>query len=117
MSKPTISNVRRTTVRAFALGIVTGGFITAATVAAFPAKADSALAGIAIEEEPYICNSLALRPTVSNLVTVLSTVAAREHLTAYDSGTVIAMAVADGCDQFIPVLERFIAIYAPGAAA
>jgi len=38
-------------------------------------------------------------------------------LTAYDSGEVVTMAVVDGCDRFIPVLERFIAIYAPGAAA
>ena len=119
MSKPTISNVRRTTVRAFALGIVTGGFITAATVAAFPAKAtpDSVLADIAVQEEPFICNSMALKPSVSNLVAVLSTVQARENLTAYDTGTVITMAVLDGCEQFVPVLHRFIAIYVPGATA
>lgn len=119
MSKLTISNVRRTTVRAFSLGIITGGFIAAGTMAAFPAKAtpDSELVEIAIQQQPYICNALALKPSVSNLITVLATVQAREALTAYDSGEVVTMAVVDGCDRFIPVLERFIAIYAPGAAA
>jgi hypothetical protein len=119
MSKLTISNVRRTTVRAFALGVISGGFIAAGTVAAFPAKAtpDSQLIDIAIQEQPYICNALALKPSVSNLITVLATVQAREAITAYDSGEVVTIAVVDGCDRFIPVLERFVAIYAPGAAA
>lgn len=117
MSTPTISNVRRSTVRAFALGIICGGFITAATISAIPAKADSTLAGIAVSEEPYICGALQLKPTVSNLMTILSTVQAREHLSAYDSGSVVTMAVYDGCDQFMPVLSRFVAIYAPGQPA
>ncbi len=119
MSKPIISNVRKTTVRAFSLGIICGGFIAAGTIAAIPAKAtpDSVLAGIAVAEEPYICGALQLRPTVSNLMTVLATVSARQNTTAYDTGAVITMAVFDGCDQFVPVLERFVAIYAPGQPA
>jgi hypothetical protein len=113
MSKFTIANVRRTTVRAFALGIICGGFITAGTIAAIPAKAlpDSELADIAVTEQPYICNSLIMRGTVSNLITVLATVQARQSLSAYDTGSVITMAVFDGCDQFVPVLQRFVAIY------
>lgn len=119
MSKPIISNVRRTTVRAFSLGIICGGFLTAGTIAAIPAKAtpDSVLADMAVTEEPYICNTLALHGTVSTLMTVLATVSARQHTTAYDTGTVVTMAVFDGCDQFVPVLERFVAIYAPGQPA
>jgi hypothetical protein len=104
-------------VRAFSLGIICGGFIAAGTIAAIPAKAtpDSVLADIAVAEEPYICNALALRGTVSNLVTILATVQARQHLSAYDTGAVISLAVFDGCEQFMPVLERFVAIYAEGA--
>jgi hypothetical protein len=119
MSKHSISNIRRTTVRAFSLGIVCGGFLTAGTIAAFPAKAspDTSLADIAVQEEPYVCNTLALKPTVSNLVTVLSAVQAAEHLTASDTGKVVTYAILDGCDQFVPVLNRFIAIYASGPTA
>jgi hypothetical protein len=50
-------------------------------------------------------------------MTVLATVSARQHTTAYDTGTVVTMAVFDGCAQFVPVLERFVAIYAPGQPA
>jgi hypothetical protein len=118
MSKHSISNIRRTTVRAFSLGIVCGGFLTAGTIAAFPAKASpDTLADIAVQEEPYVCNALALKPTVSNLVTVLSAVQAAEHLTASDTGKVVTYAILDGCDQFVPVLNRFIAIYASGPTA
>ena len=119
MSKPIISNVRRSTVRAFSLGIICGAFLTAGTIAAIPAKAtpDSVLADMAVTEEPYICNTLALHGTVSTLMTVLATVSARQHTTAYDTGTVVTMAVFDGCAQFVPVLERFVAIYAPGQPA
>jgi len=118
MSKHSITNVRRTTIRAFSLGIVCGGFLTAGTIAAFPAKANpDTLADIAVQEEPYICNTLALKPTVSNLVTVLAAVQAAEHLSMSDTGEVVTYAILDGCDQFVPILNRFIAIYAPGPTA
>jgi len=119
MSVPTISNIRRTTVKAFSLGIIVGGFITAATIAAIPAKAtpDSTLTTVAIQEEPFICNTMALHPTVSGLMKVMSSVQAVENLSAYDTGTVVALAIYDGCDQFVPVLQRFVSIYAEGRPA
>ena len=43
MSKQMITNIRKTTVRAFALGVVAGGFLTAGIVAAAPADADGYL--------------------------------------------------------------------------
>ena len=43
MSTQMITNVRKTTVRAFALGVVAGGFLTAGIVAAAPADADGYL--------------------------------------------------------------------------
>ena len=117
MSLPTISSIRRTTVKAFSLGIVCGGFITAATIAAVPAKADTPLTDVAVQEESFVCNTLSLHPTVSTLVKVLSSVQAVENLSAYDTGTVVTLAVYDGCDQFVPLLKRFVSIYAPGQPA
>jgi len=114
-----MSSVRKTTVRAFSLGIITGGFIAAGTIAAFPAKAtpDSTLQQIAIQEEPYVCNTLELRPTVSTLLRVMEVVQSTESLGDQDTGTVVAMAIFDGCDQFVPVIKRFVAMYASGATA
>ena len=119
MSPPIISNIRKTTVRAFALGIVCGGFLTAGTISAFPAKAspDTVLEQIAIQEEPYICSTMSLHPSVSTLVKVMSAVQATENLSDRDTGQVIGMAIIDGCDQFIPVIKRFIAMYSSGASA
>ena len=119
MSLPTISNVRNTTVKAFSLGIVTGGFIAAGTIAAFPAKAspDTVLEQIAIQEEPYICNTMSLRPSVSTLVKIMGTVQSTESLSDRDTGTVVAMAIIDGCDEYLPVIKRFIAMYSPEGSA
>jgi len=119
MSKPIISNVRRTTVKAFSLGIITGGFIAAGTIAAFPAKAtpDSVLERIAIQEEPYVCNTLSLRPSVSTLVRVMGVVQDTENLSDVDTGTVVGMAIFDGCDQFVPIVKRFIDMYSTEASA
>jgi len=119
MSLPTISNIRKTTVKAFSLGIIVGGFTAAGTIAAFPAKAtpDSVLEQVAVQEEPYVCNTLSLKPSVSTLVRVMGVVQSTESLTDRDTGTVVAMAIMDGCDQFMPVIKRFIAMYAPGASA
>jgi len=119
MSKPIITNVRRTTVRAFALGIVCGGFLTAATISAFPAKAtpDTVLEQIAVQEEPYICTTLSIKPSVSTLVRVMGTVQSTEALSDRDTGTVVAMAIMDGCDEYLPVVKRFVAMYAPEGSA
>jgi hypothetical protein len=117
MSKPIITNVRKTTIKAFSLGIITGGFIAAGTIAAFPAKASPSLEQIAVQEEPYVCNTLSLKPTVSTLVRVMGVVQSTENLGDQDTGTVVAIAIIDGCDQHLPVVKRFIAMYAPGATA
>ena len=119
MSLPTITNIRKTTVKAFSLGIVTGGFIAAGTIAAFPAKAtpDTVLEQIAIQEEPYVCNTLSIKPSVSTLVRVMGTVQSIESLSDRDTGTVVAMAIIDGCDQYLPVIKRFIAMYTPEGSA
>jgi hypothetical protein len=101
------------------LGIITGGFIAAGTIAAFPAKAtpDTILEQIAIQEEPYVCNTLSLRPSVSTLVRVMGVVQDTENLSDRDTGAVVGMAIFDGCDQFVPIVKRFIDMYASEGSA
>jgi len=113
--------MRTDTVRAFALGIITGSFLTAGVVMlTAPAKADpqitDELLSYAVDEEPFVCRSLAHTPTVGQLMDVLVTVSERDSLSAADTGTVVTLAVADGCPQYMPVLKRFVAIYAPNGA-
>ena len=105
-------NLRRITIHAFAAGIVTGSFLTAGIILiASPAHADTTLAQDAVDAEPYICNMLAASPSPSQLIVILERVSTADNLSPYDSGYVVGAAVQDGCAQFVPVLQRFSAIY------
>lgn len=111
-----MSALRTATVKGFSLGIITGSFLTAgAVLLAGDAKASPdispSLVQDAVQAEPFICKSLANSPTVSMLMDVLQSVSATLRLGPGDTGTVVALAVSDGCPQYIPVLRRFIAIY------
>lgn len=113
--------MRTQAVRAFALGIITGSFFTAgAVLLSAPAKADPispALVQDAVNAEPYVCQALSDSPTVPTVVSILETVSAADRLSASDTGTVVALAVYDGCAKFVPVLDRFVALYATAPAA
>lgn len=115
--------MRTSIIRAYALGIITGGFLTAGIMfAAGPAKADPSdippsIVKTAVEDQPWICRNLSDDPSVSNLTSILYAIGHVEHLSGYDSGEVVALAVSDGCAQFVPVLQRFAAIYTTSSTA
>lgn len=119
-----MSAIRTATVRGFSLGLITGSFLTAgAVLLATPAKASPddtspVLVQTAIQAEPFVCRNLADSPSVSMLMSVLVAVSEATGLPPGDTGRVVAIAVSDGCPQYIPVLKRFIAIYgdAPSGA-
>jgi len=109
-------NTRPAIIKAYALGVITGAFLTAGIVFIAPAKADNgepspAVIKAAISDEPFICRQLAAEPSVGELMAILTAVSTVEHMSAYDSGAVVGLAVSDGCPQYVPVLNRFIAIY------
>ena len=112
-----MSALRTATVKGFSLGLITGSFLTAgAVLLATPAKASPddispKLVQDAIQVEPFVCRNLADSPTVSMLMSILVGVSEAAVLSPGDAGTVVALAVSDGCPQYIPVLKRFIAIY------
>lgn len=111
-----MSALRTATIKGFSLGLITGSFLTAgAVLLATPAKASPdispALVQDAIQAEPFICRNLADSPTVSTLMSILVAVSDAASLSPGDTGTVVALAVSDGCPQYIPVLKRFVAIY------
>ena len=49
-------------------------------------------------------------PTIYGVRGILQAIG-EEGFTPYEAGEVVAMAVVYACPQFIPVLERFIAVY------
>ena len=111
-----MSAIRTATVKGFSLGIIAGSFLTAgAVLLAGDAKASPdispELVQTAIQVEPYVCRNLADSPTVSMLMSILVGVSEAAGLGPGDSGTVVALAVSDGCPQYVPVLRRFVAIY------
>ena len=85
------NSIRRSTIRGFALGIITGSFLTSGIIlATAPAKADPAN-----EVATLVCSSLDAQPTVNN---------------------VVAISVMEYCTRNIPVVEAFVEQYADHSA-
>ena len=117
-----MSALRTATIKGFSLGLIAGSFLTAgAVLLAGDAKASPDISPVLVEDaiqaEPFICKSLANSPTVAMLMDVLQSVSATLRLGPGDTGTVVALAVSDGCPQYLPVLQRFVNIYGDDTAA
>jgi len=108
MSLPTISNVRKTTVKAFSLGIIVGGFITAATIAARPAKADTGDAVYAYTATfgAVVCQTLDSYPTFNGVIGIGQAIAA-DGLSMKQAGQVLMMSAIEICPRHIGLLRRF----------
>jgi hypothetical protein len=111
MSLPTISNVRKTTVRAFGLGIVCGGFITAATIAAVPAKADdNAVYAYTATFGAIVCQTLDTYPTINGVIGVGEAIAA-DGLSMHQAGQVLMMSAFEICPRHLGLLRRYADTY------
>ena len=108
MSKPTISNVRKTTVKAFGLGIVCGGFIAAATIAAVPAKADTGDAVYAYTATfgSVVCQTLDSYPTFSGVIGIGEAIAA-DGLSMKQAGQVMMLSAFEICPRHLGLLRSF----------
>jgi len=112
MSPPIVSNVRKTTVKAFSLGIVCGGFITAATIAAVPAKADTGDAVVAYTAVfgAIVCQTLDAYPTFAGIIGVGEAIA-DDGLSLHQAGEVLMMSATEICPRHLGLLERFVDSY------
>ena len=108
MSKPTISNLRNTTVRAFALGIVSGAFFTAGIVAATPAKADATTIAYTSSMGEAVCTTLSEYPSYSG-ITGIGQAIVQDGLTLDQAGEVIWMSVTNLCPEHGALLMRYAA--------
>jgi len=109
MSKPMISNVRRTTVRAFSLGIICGGFLTAGTIAAFPAKADtdSMVFAYAATYGSAVCSTLDSYPSFEGILGIGQSII-EDGMTGYQAGEVIGVSVIEICPRHMGLLNAFV---------
>jgi len=107
-----MNNIRKTTVRAFSLGIVCGGFIAAATIAAVPAKADTDNAVYAYTATfgAIVCQTLDTYPTISGVIGVGEAIAA-DGLSMHQAGEVLMMSATEICPRHLGLLERFVDSY------
>ena len=103
--------MRPGTLRAYALGVISGSIIAAglAVMTAPMAKADSVY-------DTVICDELDAAPAVSTIV-VLGLALGDEGYSGYDAGRIVAMAVMEDCQQHIPLLRRFATMYGSTANA
>ena len=117
MSKPIISNIRKTTVRAFSLGIVAGGFITAATFSAIPARADTdaAVYAYAATFGGIVCSTLDEYPTFSGIIGIGEAIST-DGLSMHQAGQVIAVSAMEICPRHLGLLQRFTDQYGQVAA-
>ncbi len=106
-----IKDIRRNTIRAYALGMITGSFLTASVVVfAAPAKADPAN-----EVATLVCSSLDAQPTVDNVVAIVNDLV-RFGATPQQAGQIVAISVMEYCTRNIPVVEAFVEQYADHSA-
>ena len=110
MSTPTISTLRKTTVRAFALGVVSGAFLTAAIVAAAPAKADSTTLAYTAVMGEIVCTTLSEFPAFTGITGIGQAIVA-DGLTLDQAGEVMWMSVANLCPEHTSLLMRYAARY------
>jgi hypothetical protein len=59
-----------------------------------------------------VCETLSSYPSLAGLKGVLQGVMDQGY-TAFESGRIVASAVYDSCPTFVPLLDQFVAIYAP----
>ena len=102
--------MRTATVRAFALGIIAGSFLTAGTVlASAPAKADGILDAdeqvfVELYGEKAVCHTISAFNSVAGVIGVADAIV--EQGFTYDSAVdIINASVETYCDEYWPLLQ------------
>jgi hypothetical protein len=99
---------------------VTGAVLTAGVSAfAAPAKAEpdpsNEVLEYTVKAEGAVCRTLTKYPTIYGVRGILDSIE-DQGFTPYDAGEIVALSVTDACPQFVPVLEKFVAVYGGGGS-
>lgn len=95
--------MRPAILKAYALGIITGGFLTAGIVFVAPAKADTGY-------DTAVCATLADYPTFAGIIGIGAALKDRGY-TGYEAGEIIGTAVYGTCPEYLPLIRRFVATF------
>ena len=99
--------MRSAVVRGFALGVITGSFLTAGLAVAVPAKADDAVAyAYASRYAGAICLTLDEFPSAEGILGIGSEIV-KDGLTSFEAGQAIFYAVDDVCPRHMGLLRSF----------
>jgi hypothetical protein len=101
--------MRTSIVRAYALGIITGSFLTAATLTiAFPVKADvdRVVVAYAAQFGDAVCTTLDEYPTINGVYGIGEAIM-QDGLTAYQAGQVLGLAVLEICPRHMDLMQNF----------
>lgn len=96
-------------VRAFALGMIAGSFLTAGIVAAPLAKAEPDRVSIAYAATfaQAVCDTLDAYPSFEGIYGIAQAIV-EDGLTSRQAGYVIALSVTDACPWHLDLLDRFL---------
>ena len=101
--------MRTSIVRAYALGIISGSFLTAATLTfTFPVKADvdRVVVAYAAQYAGAVCTTLDEYPTIDGVYGIGLSIM-EDGLTAYQAGQVIGLSVLEVCPRHIALMQNF----------
>lgn len=109
--------MRSSIVRAFALGVIAGSFLTAGGILlATPAKADAASEAYAVVYGPIVCDVLDDYPSFSGILGIGKAIA-DDGLSFTQAGEVIAIAVTELCPRHLRLVWEFAETANQGAVA
>lgn len=103
--------MNRNAIRAFALGIITGSFLTSGIVLlSAPAKADPDVA----KGERVVCLLLDQNPSFQGIIQTAVVIEQKTGASDYEAGQMIAQSVYDQCPEYIPLIKAFVGQYGGG---
>lgn len=105
--------MRPSTIKSFALGVITGSFVTAGGIlAAAPAKAepDSMAYAYAATFSGAVCSTLDDYPSFDGIIGIASAIE-DDGLSAYQAGEVIGLSIAQVCPRHTRLMVQFISRY------
>lgn len=106
--------MNRNAIRAFALGIITGSFLTSGIVLlSAPAKADPDVT----KGERIVCVLLDQNPTFAGIVQTAIVIEQKTGVDDRTAGQMIGQSVYGQCPEYVPLIKAFVEKYGQSASS
>lgn len=103
-------NIRPSTIRGYAYGVLTGTLLTTSLMIAAPAKADIA-DGVSAEYAPAVCSVLDDGNASVEGIMGIGLALMGQGWTPREAGEIVGWSVVHQCPRYIPILRAFVARY------